>query len=593
MRRRVPALDGLRAVAVAAVVVYHADRDWLPGGFLGVDLFFVLSGFLITTLLLEQLQASGGPGLPTFYVRRARRLLPALVGVVILTLLVMAGWWRSDLEHHGRDVPAVLGFVGNWWYVVQHQDYFVAIGRPSPFQHLWSLGVEEQFYLVWPVTLWLAWRTGRGARHAAVAVVALGGALASAAWMAHLAVAGDVPYRTAASRIYYGTDTHAVGLLLGAAAAAARLDLLRRGRAVPAWVPRIVRADAIVIAATAGIVALAWRTSEFDPRLYRTGFVVFSAVALVAVVGATHAGGVSVRLLANPPMRWLGERSYGIYLWHWPVFVFTRPLLDVSTGPLATLALRLPLTLLLAEASYRWVEMPIRRRGFRAVVTELFGGLPERAIACSAAGVAVFAVTVVAMPRPAPVRLAAVGAGSVSAVATDVVHHRSTPHAGLRHIRRHRGPAVTLIGDSVMLGAESALRRDLGRDDQAAVFHVREGFQPSDALDLLAALARRHRIAATLVLHIGTNGPIDPSRLDRLLGSLREHRIVLVTDHMPQPWHTPNNHTIRAAGHRPDTVVVDWDAAAAQHRWWFWSDGIHVRAAGAEAYARMVTAALK
>jgi peptidoglycan/LPS O-acetylase OafA/YrhL len=589
MRGRVPALDGLRAVAVAAVLVYHANRDWLPGGFLGVDLFFVLSGFLITTLLIEQLAGSGLPQLPAFYLRRARRLLPALFLVVGLTLLVMAGWWRADLHHDGRDVPAVLGFVGNWWYVVRHQDYFVAVGRPSPFQHLWSLGVEEQFYLVWPLTLWLLWRLGRGARHAVIAVVALGGALASAAWMAHLAVAGDVPYRASASRIYFGTDTHAVGLLLGAAAAAARLDLLRRGRQAAGWLARLHVADVLAVSATAGVGVLAWRTSEFDPALYRGGFVVFSAVSVVAVVAATHSRGFAVAALANPPMRWLGERSYGVYLWHWPVFVFTRPLLDVSTGPLTTLLFRLPITLALAEASYRWVEMPIRRRGFRAVLSDVFGGVPERAIAFSAAGVAVLALAVVATPRPAATRLTAAGARTAVGAAAPQTHHRPTPNATPS---ARRNPKVTLIGDSVMLGAEPALRHDLGHDAKDAAFHVREGFQPSDALDLLADLASRHAITGTLVLHIGTNGPIDPQRLGHLLDALRGHRIVLVTDHMPQPWHTPNNHLLRAVGHRPDTVVVDWDAAASDHRGWFWNDGIHVRAAGAQAYARMVTAAL-
>src|SRR3954462_1131563 len=193
--RRVPGLDGLRAVAVTAVLVYHADPDWLPGGFLGVDLFFVLSGFLITTLLLRQRQKTAARGVARFCVRRPRRLLPALALTIAVTLVAMCAWWRADLAHDRGDVPSVLGFVGNWWYVLRHQDYFTAVGRPSPFQHLWSLGVEEQFYLVWPVTLWLLWRVSRG-RTTVVAAVAFVGALASAAWMARLAVVGDVPFRT-------------------------------------------------------------------------------------------------------------------------------------------------------------------------------------------------------------------------------------------------------------------------------------------------------------------------------------------------------------------------------------------------------------
>src|SRR4051794_5522319 len=284
--RRVPALDGLRAVAVAAVLVYHADPDWLPGGFLGVDLFFVLSGFLITTLLLTELRRSPAArlGFGTFYLRRARRLLPALAAVVGVTLVAMCVWWRNDLTNDRGDVPAVLGFAGNWWYVVRHQDYFAAVGRPSPFQHLWSLGVEEQFYLVWPVVLWLLWRFVRRKRLAVIGGLALLGAAASAPWMAPPAAPGDVPDRARASRPCYRTHPHAMGLLLGAAGAAARLEIvtlrLRPGRQLP----RILRADAIALGATAAVIALTWRMQEFSPALYRYGFAVFSVTPLVAVL---------------------------------------------------------------------------------------------------------------------------------------------------------------------------------------------------------------------------------------------------------------------------------------------------------------------
>ena len=595
--RRVPALDGLRAVAVAAVLVYHADPDWLPGGFLGVDLFFVLSGFLITTLLLTELRRGTTATLRfgSFYLRRARRLLPALTAVIGMTLVAMCFWWRADLVHDRGDVPAVLGFAGNWWYVVRHQDYFVAAGRPSPFQHLWSLGVEEQFYLVWPVILWLLWRFVRRKRLAVIGGLALLGAAASALWMAHLAAAGDVPYRTSASRLYYGTDTHAMGLLLGAAGAAARLKILSLRLRPGPRVPRFLRADAIALAATTAVVVLTWRMQEFSPALYRYGFAVFSATALVAVLATAHCHGPAARLLACPPVRWLGERSYGVYLWHWPVFVFTRPHLDLPTSSLGALAVRLPATLLLAEASYRWVESPIRRRGLVATLRASFGGIPERAIAVAALGVPCLAAAVVTLPTPGAATLTAVAAqpsdplGPTAAAAPIVAPAGQPTHRPTPVVRQ----SVTLIGDSVMLGAQRVLRQDLGRRSRGADWHVREGFQPSAQLDLLAALIKRHAVAPLVVLHLGTNGPIDPHRLDQLIGGLRGHRIVLVTDHMPQPWHSVNNRTLRAAAkHRPDVAVADWDALADHHRGWFWSDGIHVRQAGADAYARLVVATL-
>ena len=594
--RRVPALDGLRAVAVAAVLVYHADPDWLPAGFLGVDLFFVLSGFLITTLLLGELRrtSAGGLRFGHFYLRRARRLLPALAAVIGVTLVAMCIWWRVDLRNDRADVPAVLGFAGNWWYVFRHQDYFAAVGRPSPFQHLWSLGVEEQFYLVWPVTLWLLWRFVRHKRLMVIGAVALLGAIASSLWMAHLAAVGDVPYRASGSRLYFGTDTHAMGLLLGAAGAVARIKVLSLRLRPGPRVPRIVRADAIALAATAAVIVLTWRMQEFSPSLYRYGFALFSLTALVAVLATAHCHGVAARVLACPPMRWLGERSYGVYLWHWPVFVFTRPHLDLPTSSLGALAVRLPATLLLAEASYRWVESPIRTRGLVAVLRASFGGIPERAMALAALAVPCLAAAVVTLPSPAATTLTAVAAepsnplGSTNA-STPIVTPPQTP----RHAHRPPRPSVTLIGDSVMLGAEAALRHDLAGRTRAADWHVREGFQPSDEMDLLATLTKHRAVAPDLVLHLGTNGPIDPHRLGQLIGALRGHRIVLVTDHMPQPWHGVNNRTLRAAAKgRPGVTVVDWDSLADHHRGWFWSDGIHVRPAGADAYARLVTGAL-
>jgi peptidoglycan/LPS O-acetylase OafA/YrhL len=600
--RRVPALDGLRAIAVAAVLIYHADPDWLPAGFLGVDLFFVLSGFLITTLLLDELRraAPGGLRFGHFYLRRARRLLPALAAVIGVTLVAMCVWWRVDLRNDRGDVPAVLGFAGNWWYVFRHQDYFASVGRPSPFQHLWSLGVEEQFYLVWPVTLWLLWRFVRHKRLMVIGIVALLGAVASSLWMAHLAAVGDVPYRASGSRLYFGTDTHAMGLLLGAAGAVARVKVLSLRMRPGPRVPRIVRADAIALAGTAAVIVLTWRMQEFSPSLYRYGFAAFSVTALVAVLATAHCHGIAARILACSPMRWLGERSYGVYIWHWPVFVFTRPHLDLPTGSLGALAIRLPATLLLAEASYRLVESPIRTRGLVDVLRSSFGGIPERAMALAALGVPCLAAAVVTLPPTGMTTLTAVAAqpsdplGTNDASAPIVApSHQTTKSRHPHHPAPPPPPSVTLIGDSVMLGAEPALRHDLAGRTRGSDWHVREGFQPSDELDLLANLTKHRAVAPDLVLHIGTNGPIDPHRLGQLLTALRGHRIVLVTDHMPQPWHGVNNTTLRAAARgRPGVTVADWDAVADNHRGWFWSDGIHVRPAGADAYAKLVTGAL-
>jgi peptidoglycan/LPS O-acetylase OafA/YrhL len=358
--RRLPGLDGLRAIAVIGVLLYHAGVGWLPGGFLGVDLFFVISGFLITSLLLSEARLAGRLSLRQFYLRRARRLLPALVVMLAVVAAFMAIFAVGDLGQARGDIAAALGYVSNWWYVLHHRSYFVAAGRPSPFQHLWSLAVEEQFYLIWPAVLVVLVATR--ARLRWITGVALVAALGSAFWMRVLAVRGNVPFDTDSSRLYFGTDTHASALLLGAAAAAVMAGLAARlDRGIALGVRAAL--DAVGVAA---LVAVCWSMHAVDyyrQGLYRGGFLAFAAVGVVVVVTASAPGGWLGRALDVPPMRWIGERSYGLYLWHWPVFVYTRPGLDWALHGPAALAARLAIVAVLTELSYRFVEVPLRRQG--------------------------------------------------------------------------------------------------------------------------------------------------------------------------------------------------------------------------------------
>jgi peptidoglycan/LPS O-acetylase OafA/YrhL len=366
--RRLPGLDGLRAIAVIGVLLYHVGVSWLPGGFLGVDLFFVISGFLITSLLLNEVRLTGRLSLRRFYLRRARRLLPALFVMLAVMGTFMAFFAPADLGQARGDIAAALGYVSNWWYVLHHRSYFIAAGRPSPFQHLWSLAVEEQFYLVWPAVLVALVATR--ARLRWITAVALAGAVGSAFWMRVLAVRGNVPFDTDSSRVYFGTDTHASALLLGAAAAAMVAGLAaRRDRGIPAGVR--VACDVLGVA---GLVAICWSMHAFDyyrPGLYRGGFLAFAAIGTVVVTLAAATGGWLGRALDVSPLRWIGARSYGLYLWHWPVFVYTRPGLDWSLRGPAALAARLAIVVFLTELSYRFVEVPLRREGVVSLVRRL------------------------------------------------------------------------------------------------------------------------------------------------------------------------------------------------------------------------------
>jgi peptidoglycan/LPS O-acetylase OafA/YrhL/uncharacterized protein YraI/lysophospholipase L1-like esterase len=331
---------------------------WLPGGFLGVEVFFVISGYLITSLLLSEWQRHGSVNLPAFWLRRARRLLPALFLVTAVTLAFCVLFLPEEVAGLRGDVLAATGYVTNWYLIFNQQSYFEVMGRPSLLQHLWSLAVEEQFYLLWPL-LFVAGM--RFLRRGVVLLVALAGAVASFVLMALLYQPDVDP-----SRIYYGTDTRAAGLLMGVALAFVWAPWQHRSTAQPArWAwARSLLVDLVGVAALAGIVCFFLYLDEFQPLLYQGGFAALGLVTVTAIAATVHPKARLVpRLLGLAPIRWVGLRSYGIYLWHWPVFMVTRPELDVPFDGPPLFILRVAASLVLAELSYRYVETPIRTGG--------------------------------------------------------------------------------------------------------------------------------------------------------------------------------------------------------------------------------------
>lgn len=349
-----PGVDGLRALAVATVFIFHAGGTWLPGGFLGVDFFLVISGYLITSLLVAEQQSGGRIDLWRFWLRRVRRLIPAL-------LLAIAGTLVAMLILHWDEVPRLKGatlsafaYVTNWYFIFADVPYVERFGRPNIFTHLWSLAVEEQFYLFWPLVLAVILVVLK-LRPWAIGVLAVAGAAFSTAWAWHLYDPYALPWR-----IYYGTDTRAVGLFVGIVGAI----LLPPSRLRPiASAAGRWGMEIIGLAALAGVLWCMFSIDEFENRLYQGGMLMLAIPAIVLIIVSAHPQTLLGKFWGLPVLVWIGARSYGMYLWHWPVLMLTRPGDDVSMSGAPLVAIQIMLVVGISALSYRFVEQPIRRNG--------------------------------------------------------------------------------------------------------------------------------------------------------------------------------------------------------------------------------------
>jgi len=576
-----PALDGLRAVAVVAVLLYHGGVDWMPGGFLGVDLFFCLSGYLITSLLLAERRGTGRIDLRAFWLRRARRLLPAAFLVIAVSVAAAAILAPGDLAQTRGDALASLFYVDNWHQLLVGQSYFAAFERPSLLRHMWSLSIEEQFYLLWPLALGFG-VAGLGARRTGLA--ALGLALLSALLMAVLFTSESDP-----SRVYYGTDTHAVGLLLGATLA----FVWPLGRFEP---PRRPSALA-VLDLTAGIALAAlvlamvtWH--DYDALVYRGGIAAFSLTAVVLIATVVHPAGRAAHLLGSAPLRWIGARSYGIYLWHWPVMALTRPGIDVAWPLPLLLVAQIGLTVALAAASYRWLEQPFRKgTAQRRIRALLDARAPRHRLAIGSGLSAAAAAAVVA-----------VAAANVGPGTTPRLPERSTAAAALPGSGKERpeggtaqptsaapppkGPTLA-VGASVMLAAAPELGRHARVDAEI-------GRQADDIIVRLRAYRDAGELPERVIVQLGENGPVTGSELAQMRQVLEGvGRVVLVNVRVPRDWNDSVNKTLEKTVARwPEARLADWYDAS-DKRDLLYDDATHPRPAGQEVYTRIVRQALQ
>jgi peptidoglycan/LPS O-acetylase OafA/YrhL len=617
-QRYLPGLDGLRALAVLAVIGYHLNFGWARGGLLGVGIFFTLSGYLITDLLLGQYHAAGRLQLADFWLRRARRLLPALFVMLPVVVAWVTVLHRTQLAELRAAVLAACGYVSNWWLIAQHVSYFARFGPPSPLGHLWSLAVEEQFYLIWPWLLLLglrfvAERDTRLALRPRLAGVTLVLAAASALAMAMLYRPGfDM------SRVYDGTDTRAFGLLVGAA-----LAMLWPSRVLRPRITRHARRmlDGAAGAALAVIALLIWRTNEYSPSIYRGGLVLLSVATAVVVAVAAHPASRIGSVLGWAGLRWLGVRSYGIYLWHFPIIVLTSPHGTPSPGPVRMI-LQVGATVGLAALSWHYVEEPIRH-GALGRLWAARRSCPWRGAvrgwrwAGVAAVVAVLATACVGMTAA----ISPVASNGLAAPAEHPAQNSTvaTPYPTTAAAGRTSCTAVTHIGDSTSEGMVSPdfLPNPAGRLDAqyARVGVTSQHLEISGARSIVETLSGQvnaYDVARQLlgegyhgcwVLALGTNDTANvfvgsnvdqSSRVDRMMSVIGNAPVLWVNvtslltsgpyaESQMRAW---NSALERGCAKYPNLRVLNWAARARPE--WFIADGIHYTSAGNLARARAI-----
>ncbi|WP_084673243.1 acyltransferase family protein [Paenibacillus sp. HW567] len=589
-RAYITGLDGIRALAVSAVILYHLHSDWLPGGLLGVGIFFVLSGYLITTILLNGWERSGDLNLKDFWIRRVRRLVPAMLVMIAGTgawiVLAAPRFWSPYI----KDLPGALLYVSNWEFIARKVSYFDSFGPQSPLGHLWSLAVEEQFYLLWPLLLAAGLRYMRKMNSLALLVIIL--ASISALEMLLLYNPSADP-----SRIYYGTDTRLFSLLTGAALALVwPYQKLKKKVSIQA-------ARILDYAGGGGLLLLGlacWYTNQYQPFLYKGGLFLLSLICAVMIAAIAHPASRIAYLLEYKPLKWIGVRSYGMYLWHYPVIILTTPAAALGETTVLRALVQVSLTVLLAALSWRYVEEPVRRMGMRRALHKLRSLLTERRFkgdgAVKASLLLLAAVIIVINFRTLDARKES----SEAASAVQPALQQPVPQLPDKLPAKSGGnagniPSITAIGDSVMLDIQPYLEAELKERFANVVIDGKIGRQLWDAADLVNQLRKEGKLGSYVIVEMGTNGAFTKKQMQSLIAALGDSKqILLVNTRVPKPWeHAVNEALADAAAQNPTITLVDWYAASKGKTSYFIEDGVHLNKQGAQALTSLIEKSIK
>ena len=602
-----PSIDSLRALAVLAVIIYHVDVNYLPGGFLGVDLFFVLSGYLISSLIIKEYKKTGSLNLYNFYIRRARRLLPAVYFMITVGLVVMVLFNEVLLRKSHLD--AIFGYIysSNWWYIFHKLDYFDSFGAQSPFKHLWSLAIEEQFYMIFPLLFLLVNRKkkskdGTYKLNKNFLYVVLGLILVSL--IAHILLF-DI---NNISRIYFGTDTRAFSLLVGVVGAI--LYPMERLHAKVTLQQNMIY-SVVSFVSIATLITVMIYTSEYNTWLYRGGFLLVAILGLIVIISSGKQHTLMSRLLSFKPVVFIGKISYSLYLWHFPVLVLTTPVSEIGNPNIIFVVLRVILTFILATASYVFVETPIRKLGFKNYINVIFKKLKKR-------------------PRRSRKVYAGV-VGLVSILFLMGIFGKSVPFISTAFVKEMEANKETQFVNngnnkdnnqekssdsnkdnkdnkedkknsdkkySSVLVMGDSLTVDIGEKFQelypGAVIDGKIGRQLYVAVEEAKSYSKYNNENSAIIFQLGTNGPFTESQIEELVKEFDKADIYFVNIKVPRAWEKTVKTALKETQEKHSNVkLIDLYSVANSTKDLFEPDRVHLNQEGISEMVTLIEKNLK